>query len=231
MIPLKGRIVSSTTPMVNVALILANVVVFLYQFSLGPVQGEQFLLANALIPARLVQTLGTPGVPVTAALAPLFTCMFLHGGWLHLIGNMWFLKIFGANVEDRLGHASYLAFYLLCGLGAGMLQLIMGFHSPIPMVGASGAISGVLGAYLLLYPRGQILTLVPLLFFFFTVDLPAVVILGYWFVIQFVSGMESLGMRAQGGTAWWAHVGGFVMGFLLVRVWPRRKQAYAYPGG
>jgi membrane associated rhomboid family serine protease len=176
----------------------------------------------------LVHSLGAPGVPLSAAVAPLFTHMFLHGGFLHILGNMWFLWIFGDNVEDRLGHLSYLAFYLLCGLGAGLLQLLVSLNSGIPMLGASGAISGVLGAYIVMFPRAKVLTLVPLLFFFFTVDLPAVVILGYWFVIQFLSGLESLGMRAGGGgTAWWAHIGGFVMGVVLVMVWPQRRRVFS----
>ena len=229
MIPLKARNPRSTTPVMTVLLIIVNVVVFLYQYSLGPEHGERFILANALIPARLLHSLGAPGIPLSGALAPLVTCMFLHGGWMHLIGNMWFLWIFGDNVEDRLGHFSYVSFYLLCGLGAGILQLVVSVGSQIPMLGASGAISGVLGAYIVLYPRAKVLTLVPLLFFFFTVDLPAVVILGYWFVIQFFSGLESLGMRAGGGgTAWWAHIGGFVMGMALVKMWPQRPQVARY---
>ena len=229
MIPLKDRNPRSTTPVMTVLLIIVNVVVFLYQYSLGPEHGERFILANALIPARLLHSLGAPGIPLSGALAPLVTCMFLHGGWMHLIGNMWFLWIFGDNVEDRLGHFSYVSFYLLCGLGAGILQLVVSVGSQIPMLGASGAISGVLGAYIVLYPRAKVLTLVPLLFFFFTVDLPAVVILGYWFVIQFFSGLESLGMRAGGGgTAWWAHIGGFVMGMVLVKMWPQRPQVSRY---
>lgn len=229
MIPLKDRNPTSTAPVVNVLLIVVNVLVFLYQFSLGPEHGERFILANALIPARLVHSLGAPGVPVGTALAPLVTSMFLHGGFLHILGNMWFLWIFGDNVEDRLGHFSYLAFYLLCGLGAGILQLLVSFNSGIPMLGASGAISGVLGAYIVMFPRARVLTLVPLLFFFFTVDLPAMVILGYWFLIQFLSGIESLGMRAGGGgTAWWAHIGGFVMGLALVKMWPQRRRMFRY---
>jgi membrane associated rhomboid family serine protease len=232
MIPLKDRNPSSTAPVMTILLIVANVLVFLFQFSLGPERGESFVLAYALIPAKLVHSLGAPGIPLSLALAPLLTCMFLHGGWMHLIGNMWFLWIFGDNVEDRLGHFSYVGFYLLCGLGAGVLQLLVSLSSGIPMLGASGAISGVLGAYIVMFPRARVLTLVPLLFFFFTVDLPAVVILGYWFIIQFLSGLESLGMRAGGGgTAWWAHIGGFVMGVVLVRMWPQRRQTYRYTDG
>lgn len=233
MIPLKDRNPTSTTPMINLMIIAANVLVFLYQFSLGPEHGERFVLANALIPAKLVHLFGAPGVPLGAAVAPMFTHMFLHGGFLHILGNMWFLWIFGDNVEDRLGHFSYLAFYVLCGLCAATTQLVLNLDSRIPMLGASGAISGVLGAYIVLYPRARVLTLVPLLFFFFTVDLPAVLILGYWFVLQFLSGLESLGMRAatQGGTAWWAHIGGFVMGVVIVRLWPQRQQrVYRYTG-
>jgi membrane associated rhomboid family serine protease len=232
MIPLKDRNPTSTPPVINVMLIIMNVLVFLYQFSLGPALGERFIMANALIPARLEHLLTTPGIPLPAALAPLVTHMFLHGGFLHILGNMWFLWIFGDNIEDRLGHFSYLVFYLVCGIAAAVLQTMVSLGSRVPMLGASGAISGVLGAYLVLYPRARVLTLVPLLFFFFTVDLPAVLILGYWFLIQFLSGLESLGMRAatQGGTAWWAHIGGFVTGIVLVRLWPQRQRMVRYTG-
>ncbi len=136
--------------------------------------------------------------------------MFLHGGWFHLLGNMLFLWVFGGSVEDRLGHARYLLFYLLCGLGAGVTHVIANWGSTLPSIGASGAISGVMGAYIVLFPRSKILTLVPIIIFFFTVRLPAVLILGYWFLIQFLSGFLSLGEVDQTGVAWWAHIGGFL---------------------
>ena len=140
--------------------------------------------------------------------------MFLHGGWLHLLGNMLFLWVFGGSVEDRLGHAGYLAFYMFCGLAAGVTHILANWGSHVPSIGASGAISGVMGAYIILFPLRRILTLVPLLFFFFTVRIPAILILGYWFLIQLLSGMSTLGQVNQGGVAWWAHIGGFPIGAL-----------------
>jgi rhomboid family protein len=159
---------------------------------------------------------------------PFLTSMFLHGGWLHLIGNMWFLWVFGDNVEDRLGHISYLCFYLFCGFGSGLAHVMMNLGSGVPSLGASGAISGVLGAYIVLYPRAKVLTLVPLIVFWFTVDLPAYVILGYWFVIQFVAGIGAVGKAAGGGVAYWAHIGGFVLGVAVVKIWPDRPQRPRY---
>ena len=147
--------------------------------------------------------------------------MFLHGGILHLLGNMLFLWVFGSSVEDRLGHLSYLFFYLLCGLGAGVTHILANWGSSVPSIGASGAISGIMGAYIVLFPFSRILTLVPLLFFFFTVRIPALLMIGYWFAIQFLSGLSSLGEANQGGVAWWAHIGGFVMGAILIMLMPR----------
>jgi membrane associated rhomboid family serine protease len=153
--------------------------------------------------------------------------MFLHGGWLHLLGNMWFLWVFGDNIEDRLGHLRYLVFYLATGLGAGLAHALLNLSSTIPAVGASGAISGVLGAYFVLFPHSRVITLVPLLFFFFTVRLPAVIILGYWFAIQFISGLGAVALPGSGGVAWWAHIGGFVLGAVLVRMFrPRRRPVF-----
>jgi membrane associated rhomboid family serine protease len=141
---------------------------------------------------------------------------------------MWFLWVFGDNVEDRLGHISYLIFYLVCGFGAGLAHVVMNLGSRVPSLGASGAISGVLGAYIVLYPRARVLTLVPLIIFWFTIELPAFFILGYWFVIQFFSGIASVGMRSSGGVAYWAHIGGFLLGVGLVRIWPQRQRRVSY---
>ena len=153
-------------------------------------------------------------------LSHVLTHMFLHGSWMHLLGNMWFLWLFGNNVEDSMGHLRFLAFYLLCGLAAAAAQILTIPNSPIPMVGASGAISGVMGAYLVLYPRVRVYTLVPLGFFITSMALPAWVMLGYWFLIQFVSGLVSVGGEG-GGVAFWAHVGGFVAGLVLVKLFAR----------
>ena len=152
--------------------------------------------------------------------------MFLHGGWLHLIGNMWYLWIFGDNIEDRLGHFAYLIFYLLCGLGAGIVHTILNAGTEIPSVGASGAIAGVLGAYVVSYPFARVLTLVPIFVFLQVIEIPALLVLGFWFVMQFLSGTASLAVAGgnAGGVAWWAHVGGFVIGMILVGLFPRKDR-------
>jgi membrane associated rhomboid family serine protease len=213
MIPLKDLNPSRRFPVVNVGLILVNVAVFVYSVTLPQRVGQAFLMANALVPIRLPEFLaGT--VDAHAAFLPLFTSMFLHSGLMHLLGNMLFLWIFGDNVEDYFGHLGYLLFYVTCGIGSGLLQVLFNPHSLLPVIGASGAISGVMGAYLLLYPRAQVLTF----FFIILVPVPAFVILGYWFVIQFLEGVGRIGMKETGGTAWWAHVGGFLLGMLITAV-------------
>jgi membrane associated rhomboid family serine protease len=157
----------------------------------------------------------------------LITSMFLHGSWMHLIGNMWFLWIFGNNVEDSMGRLRFIAFYLLCGLAAAFAQIVANPSSAIPMVGASGAISGVMGGYLLLYPRVRVFAILPLGFFFTTIAVPAWVMLGYWFVIQFVSGLVSFG-NDQGGVAFWAHIGGFIAGVVLIKFFSRSDYIAAH---
>jgi membrane associated rhomboid family serine protease len=158
----------------------------------------------------------------------LITSMFLHGSWMHLIGNMWFLWIFGNNVEDSMGRLRFILFYLLCGLAAAFAQIVASPSSPIPMVGASGAISGVMGGYLLLYPRVRVYTILPLGFFFTTIAVPAWVMLGYWFLIQFVSGLVSFGGDDKGGVAFWAHIGGFVAGVVLIKLFARSEYIDAH---
>ena len=216
-IPLKDTNPSRSYPVVNISLILANVAVFLYQFTLQPYAFKAFVMANATVPARIPSFLaGHTGFEV--AFLPLFTSMFLHSGLAHIAGNMLFLWIFGDNIEDFFGHLPYLLFYLVCGVGSGLLHVLFNLSSTVPALGASGAISGVMGAYMLLYPRERILTLV----FIFLVPIPAVFILGYWFLLQFLAGISALGASASGGVAWWAHVGGFLLGMLLT-VLLRRK--------
>jgi membrane associated rhomboid family serine protease len=212
MIPLRDSRPSSTPPVVTVFLIAANVLVFLYMVSLDAYSQNAFIREYAVIPARL-------------RMSTLITSMFLHGGWMHLIGNMWFLWIFGDNVEDVLGHWKYLAFYLLCGVIAALTQYAISPDSRIPTLGASGAIAGVMGAYLVKFPHSRILTLVPF-FFIFTTEIPAVVILVYWFVLQFVSGVGSIGYSnvSQGGVAFFAHVGGFIAGMILVNLMGTRER-------
>ncbi|HTQ62026.1 MAG TPA: rhomboid family intramembrane serine protease [Candidatus Solibacter sp.] len=209
-IPLKDLNPHRTYPVVNTLLILANVTVFLFQLTLTPAQYKVFLLANATIPSHVNAFLGGH-ISFEAAFLPLLTSMFLHMGLLHIAGNMLFLWIFGDNVEDYFGHFPYLVFYLFCGVGSGLSHIIFNLHSSAPALGASGAISGVMGAYIVLYPRAKILTLV-LIFF---LPIPAFIILGYWFLLQFVAGVTTVGGAATGGVAWWAHIGGFLLGMLV----------------
>ncbi len=207
MIPLRDSQPSYTTPVVTIALIAANTAVFLYQFSLDRFSLNHFIMIYGLVPDSL-------------RLSTLVTSMFLHGGWLHLIGNMWFLWIYGDNVEDLLGHGKFLVFYLLCGVAAGLVHAMSNPGSRLPTVGASGAIAGVMGAYLVKFPHSRILTLVPAFIFLTTVEIPAGWILVYWLVVQFFSGFGSIGYSnmSEGGVAWFAHVGGFLAGAALILV-------------
>lgn len=220
-IPLKDLNPSRRYPFVNYTLILLNVATFLYQFNLRltltPRAFDAFLFSYAVVPTRFLGFLGGH-TSFEVAFLPLLTSMFLHAGFLHIAGNMLFLWIFGDNVEDNFGHLPYLLFYLVSGVGAGLLQSLFNLHSDIPALGASGAISGVMGAYILLYPRARILTLV----FIFVLPIPAVVVLGSWFLLQFLSGMSALGAGVMGGVAWWAHIGGFLLGMLLTSFLDRR---------
>jgi len=222
MFPLRDSIPSSRTPLVNVTVIVACAGVFLFELSLGA-SLERFLQAAAFVPARLFRPeLFDVGVLYNAQTV-LFS-MFLHGGWFHLIGNMWFLWVFGDNVEDCLGHSRYLVFYLVCGAAAALGQAAVGPSSTVPMVGASGAIAGVLGAYLVWFPWSRIKTFLFLGLFFTMTELPAPVFLVLWFVVQFFSGTLSLATAgaASGGTAWFAHIAGFVAGVVLA-IWLRRS--------
>src|SRR6516225_7992077 len=205
-LPLRDENTSGKLPAVNICLILANVAVFIYQLTLTPHVEKALVLANAVVPARIPTWLAGHGT-FEGAFLPLVTSMFLHSGFAHILGNMLFLWIFGDNVEDHFGHLLYLVFYLVCGIGAGLLHVLFNLNSTVPALGASGAISGVMGSYSLLYPRARVLTLV----FIFLVPIPAVFILGYWFLLQFLSGINALGSSAAGGVAWWAHVGGFLL--------------------
>jgi membrane associated rhomboid family serine protease len=203
--------------------------VFFYELSLGPRYLDRFLMQNGVVPA-LVFAWPRTHEPISAIAVPYFTSMFLHGGWLHLIGNMWYLWIFGDNIEDRLGHFTYLIFYLLCGIGAGIFHTFLNYNTTVPSIGASGAIAGVLGAYLVSYPRARVLTLVPIFIFIQFIEIPAIIVLGFWFVIQFFSGAASFGGSPEaGGVAYWAHVGGFLIGMILVGLFPRKdRNRYEY---
>jgi rhomboid family protein len=192
---------------------------------------EPFMYQFGVIPS-LITHWPQSDLSFVAIVIPFLTSMFLHGGWLHVIGNMWYLWIFGDNIEDRLGHFAFLAFYLLCGIGAGVVHTIFNANSRVPSVGASGAIAGVLGAYLVSYPFARVLTLVPIFVFIQVIEIPALIVLGFWFIMQFFYGTASLAatsVNETGGVAWWAHVGGFVIGILLIGLFPRKdRRSYGY---
>ncbi|MBI4443087.1 MAG: rhomboid family intramembrane serine protease [Acidobacteria bacterium] len=223
MIPLRDNVARTTWPWVMASLIVVNCAVFFWELSFAPQQRGLVIGTYALIPARTVGFWA--GLPVTASAAflPLFTSMFLHGGWMHLIGNMWFLWIFGDNVEDRVGHLRFLALYVCGGLAGALTHILSSSQSTVPTVGASGAIAAVMGAYLITFPRARVLTLVPIFFFLTTVEIPAIFILLYWLLLQFLSGAASLGLMDQGGVAWFAHIGGFLAGVPLMLLLRRRS--------
>ncbi len=229
MFPLRDDNPTRSVPIVTIALIVVNSLVFLYQVSLGPRAGQLLVYQYGAIPAVVV---GTDSLPARISVVPpflsLFTSMFLHGGWMHLIGNMWYLWIFGDNIEEAMGRFRYLVFYLLTGFLASISHVLSNIGSTIPSIGASGAISGVLGAYILLYPRARILTLIFLGWFIRLIYIPAGFVLGFWFVLQFLSGSMSAGQDA-GGVAFWAHVGGFLAGMLLVGLFKRRETRFFNP--
>lgn len=222
MFPLKDDIPNHSFPLFTVVLILANIAVFAYQLSLeaggsgaAHAAATAFVMEFGAVPCRLTAMCPTEDFP--PPMLTVFTSMFLHGGVLHIAGNMLYLWIFGDNVEDTLGHFRFLALYLLAGAGAAASQVAMGPESRVPMVGASGAISGVLGAYLFMFPRARILCLIIFGFFVRFIHIPATIVLGFWIVVQVVSGLGSLGAAGQtGGVAWFAHIGGFVAGILLL---------------
>ncbi len=228
MIPLRDSIPSRTYPTVNTFLVLVNGLVFLYEAFLGSGLDE-FIRTFGVVPLRYFYLREAYPSEIFDSFLPFFTSMFLHGGWLHVMGNMLFLWIFGDNVEDRLGHARYLLFYIVCGVAAAFTQVYTHPSSGVPMVGASGAIAGVMGAYLLLYPRARILTLVPIFFFVSFIEIPAILFLGFWFLLQFFSGLFSLGVGVETGVAWWAHIGGFMAGLLVILVSPKRYGRRLYP--
>jgi membrane associated rhomboid family serine protease len=228
-IPLKDLTPRRSFPVITLLLIVVNFLIFFYQLSLPPKAGEALVMTNGLVPVRIQYALiGAHHVTFAQALVPLFTCMFLHGGWMHIIGNMWFLWIFGGNVEDRFGTFPYLLFYIVCGLGSGISQVMFSWGSKIPSIGASGAISGVLGAYIVFFPGSRILTLVPLFIIFFLARIPAVIFIGLWFIVQFLSGLGSLNAVSTGGVAWWAHVGGFAIGAVIALSTKSETRVSAY---
>ena len=221
MIPIGDRNPTHRTPVLTITLILLNVLAFLYELSLSDAGLPQFFDLWAIIPVQLVTM-------VSAEAITLFSSMFLHGGWSHLLGNMLYLWVFGDNIEDRLGRGRFIAFYLICGVVAGLAQVIIEPTSQVPIVGASGAIAGILGGYLILFPQVRVRTLIPIpILFFPRVELPAILVLGFWFLMQFFNGIAQIGtMQVQGGgVAFFAHIGGFIAGLLLVRLFGGKKSA------
>lgn len=244
MFPYRDHNPSGAVPVVTLTLIALNCLAFFVELQQG--QGlDDFIKGYGLRPARVfASTWADAPTPVVLPWEPetrqlhhvpvwltFLTSMFLHGGWMHLLGNMWYLWIFGDNVEDRMGHFKFLAFYLLCGLAAALAQSVANTGSDVPMVGASGAIAGVLGAYLLAFPHARVSTLIFLGFFITVVRLPAFILLGFWFALQFFGGMEAMKLAETGGVAWWAHVGGFVAGMALLFAFQKpeaKRRAYVY---
>ena len=214
MIPLRSSEPHYTRATVTLAIIAANVAVFLFQLSMPGSLQNRFIMHYGLVPDQLHYS-------------SILTSMFIHGGFLHIAGNMWFLWIFGRGVEDLLGHAKYLLLYFACGIAAALFFVMLNSNSTVPTVGASGAIAGVMGAYLIKFPRAYIRTLVFIVIFITTIDVPAFVLLLYWFAIQFFSGIGSVGYSAEssGGVAWFAHVGGFLAGMALMMLLPGQQRA------
>jgi membrane associated rhomboid family serine protease len=222
MIPLRDANPSRTVPFVTYGIIVLNVLVFLLELATGDRVGALFM-EFGVVPYRVSASLD-PGSFDVGAWLSFGTSMFLHGGWMHLIGNMLFLYVFGDNIEDRCGHARFVLFYLIAGAAAAATQVAVDPASEVPMVGASGAIAGVLGAYVILFPRARILTLLPLFIFFQLLELPAYLFLGIWFLMQVASGLLSLHIGGDaGGVAWWAHIGGFAGGALLLPLLGRAR--------
>jgi membrane associated rhomboid family serine protease len=217
MFPLRDTIRARSFPIITYGLIALNVLIFYFESSLSQSGFELLIGRFGMVPARLSPTNPLPWLT-------LFSSMFLHGSWFHLISNMWTLFIFGDNVEDRMGSGRYLIFYILSGLAAGLAHALLASGSQLPTVGASGAIAGVLGGYLLLFPGARVITLVPVFFFWF-IELPAFLFLGIWFLSQLSSGLMNLGRAGDfGGIAWWAHIGGFIFGFISVKLFARRQR-------
>ncbi|MBN1379619.1 MAG: rhomboid family intramembrane serine protease [Gammaproteobacteria bacterium] len=227
MIPLHDDNPTRTTPFITVTIIIACGLAFFWQLSLGEHQ-QAGVVAFGFIPAVFFDhTQLPPALALIPAWTTILSSMFLHGGWMHLIGNMLYLWIFGNNVEDAMGHTRFILFYLLCGIVAAMAQALPNPESTVPMIGASGAISGVLGAYLLLYPRAKVLVMIPLGFYITTMRLPAGAVLAFWFVFQILSTLLSAGQ--EGGVAWGAHIGGFIAGILLIPLFKHRNAKFFTP--
>ncbi len=221
MLPIRDTNYHRTKAYAVYGIIAINVAVFLFELSLSETALRGAMMRFGIVPARVTAALRGQGPFLSAIVVPAFTSMFIHGGWAHLLGNMWYLFVFGDNVEDRAGRVPFLAFYLFCGLAAGATHYALSPASKLPTVGASGAIAGVLGAYAVTWPKARVLTIIPIFYFIHFAELPALIVLGFWFVIQLLMGTASLGVAFDhGGTAYWAHIGGFVTGALLALLLP-----------
>ncbi len=228
MFPIKDTIPSREFPIVTWALIIINSLVFLFETTLSKEQLEALFYYFGVVPARYSHPEWAVvfGLPIDNYW-PFITNMFLHGGWTHIISNMWTLYLFGDNVEDRMGHLRFLVFYLLCGIAASITHFVFNIHSTVPALGASGAIAGVMGAYFILFPHSRVITLVPIFFLPYFIEIPAFVYLGVWFITQLFSGTFSLASASTGGgIAWWAHIGGFVVGILLLPIFKKKQDQY-----
>jgi len=222
MIPLRDANPSRTVPFVNYTIIGVNVLAFFFELSQGR-RLDNFIFAFGVVPARFLYDLNGLDLGLLT-FTPFVTSMFFHGGWMHLIGNMLFLHVFGDNVEDRVGHARYVIFYLLAGFAAALTQTLINPHSEVPMIGASGAIAGVLGGYVLIFPKAKVAALVPFFGFLQIVEIQALYFLGFWFLMQIFSGLLSLGIAGDaGGIAWWAHIGGFAAGVVMIPIMKKRS--------
>jgi hypothetical protein len=226
MIPIRDRNPSGTFPYVTIGIIIINVFIFLYELSLDSGLGV-FVMKFGVVPLRVSNYSQASDLTFINTFFPFISSMFLHGGFIHLIGNMWFLWIFGDNIEDKLGHFKFIAFYFLCGIIASSVHVFFNSQSNVPCIGGSGAIAGVLGAYMVTFPRARVVTIVPLFIFIHVMELPAMVVLGFWFVIQFFNGAASITASTSGaGVAWWAHIGGFAAGVIIlyiIRIFSARK--------
>lgn len=233
MIPIRDSVPSRTTPYITYLLIAANIGVFLYMQTLHPQQAHFFVIQFGFIPVRFSAILrdGLQSLPIEWVF-PIFSSLFMHGSWFHLISNMWSLWLFGDNVEDSVGHFKYLFFYIFAGIFASLIHFVFNMLSPIPVIGASGAIAAVMGAYVVLFPLARITTLVPLLWIPLFIKVPALFFMGIWFISQIMSGLSALGQSdLGGGIAWWAHIGGFVFGLFIIsfiRKPTRRYQCSSY---
>lgn len=231
MIPLRDSTKSPIFPIVNVTIIVLNIIIYFLEFSMEPYMLNQVYYAFGVIPAEVLNAIYT-GAPFTPQLLSFVTAIFIHGGWLHVIGNMLFLWVFGDNVEGRLGHFKYLLFYLIVGAAATLAHILSNPYSTVPVVGASGAVAGVLGAYIVLFPHSRVLALVPIFIILTLVEIPAVIFIALWFVLQLFNSVASLGGDAI-SVAYWAHVGGFIAGVILIKIIaprpPRENNGYYLP--